>query len=568
MAVRPLVTTGVALASAGAIIAATPGLITPPNIAIAAASSASAAVAPKKPVSVKELKLLSLSQIDPQLMLDIFFRTNSWGGIVGGGSDAYYGGDNYGYYELLVQTGTDEGKPVYSYALDEDGYALYAYVDEDGVPSAGTDPIYVVDAEGNLVQVNGEGQNPVYESGDPIPGDSYRDGFVGLAYYLSDQILDEAIITGIPLLSDAASFVYNNVNPYFYEAGVEETVRVVLSELTGGPDGLVGQALATVDDVSHNWLTYTGMIATLAASGVPLAGPDLAAVTNIFFFGGVDVMDLGLNFSKEYNQGIDGVINYVVDRVLGTVLPGSETDSGTEEATATLASAKVTDTQDEEGPASPKLPDLGKLLSLKTPNIESPFAKLAEKLEQAPAEANLLKALDADKGAVEDKVTVEDTGTVDDKGTGTITPVADVEAPEAPEVEAPKAPEANAPKAPEFKLPELKLPERKVETTEAEADKAEADKPETDKPETDAAAKPATGSGRSLVRNGFVATPGGFTGTERKKTNGEKFVEKAAADLKKAFTPKPKQDTKPGGQTSTGDKGGSSSSSDSGGSDK
>lgn len=379
MAVRPLVTTGVALLSAGALVAGTPALFVPRDETAIVAGEASAAAPQKRAVTVNELKLLGLADLDPQFMSDIFFRTDGYGGHVGGTYDPYYGGDNYGLFELNVQTGGTAENPVYSPALDAKGNRLYAYLDEDGNPQVGDTAIYVKDANGNLTQVSGDEENPpTYASGNGISGEIYRDGLVGLAYYLGDLALEDVMGANVPLISDAAAFVYNNVTSYFYEGGIEETFRVVASELTGGINGPVGQALATAEFVSHNWLPIAGQLAVLAAAGVPLAGPDLAAATSIFFFGGPVVED-----GKSYNQGIDGVINYVVDRVLGAQAPGTETDpedtgesregadaASTKRSVATLASA------------SSALPSLKNLINLNVKADEAVPVEAA--VEQTP----------------------------------------------------------------------------------------------------------------------------------------------------------------------------------------
>lgn len=379
MAVRPLVTTGVALLSAGALVAGAPALFVPRDATAIVAGEASAAAPQKRAVTINELKLLGLADLDPQFMSDIFFRTDGYGGHVGGTYDPYYGGDNYGLFELNVQTGGTEENPVYSPALDAKGNRLYAYLDEDGNPQVGDTAIYVKDADGNLTQVSGDEENPpTYAPGNGIAGEIYRDGLVGLAYYLGDLALEDVMGANVPLISDAAAFVYTNVTSYFYEGGIEETFRVVASELTGGPSGLGAQLLAAAEDLSHNWLAYTGTVAILAASGVPLAGPDLAAATSIFFFGGPVVED-----GKSYNQGIDGVINYVVDRVLGAQAPGIETDpedTGEGEEGADAASTKRSVAA--LASASSALPSLKNLINLNVKADEA--APVEAAVEQTP----------------------------------------------------------------------------------------------------------------------------------------------------------------------------------------
>ncbi|WP_166906281.1 hypothetical protein [Mycobacterium sp. DL440] len=538
MAVRPLLTTGVVLASAGAIIAATPGLMTPPNIAIAASDAA--AMQSKKSVTVSELNLLGLSDIDINYLSDIFFRVDGYGGHVGSSYDPYYGGS----YELYVQDGVGEdGKPRWVRALNANGQALTTQLDADGVPYVGI-PVYVEDENGNLKLVNGEGDEPNYGTG-YIPGNITRDGLVGVAYYLGDQILDEIASAGVPLISDAADFAYLNFTSYLFEAGIEETIKVVASELTGGANGLVGQALATVEDLSHNWLTYTGAILTLAASGVPLAGPDLAAATSIFFFGGPVETD-----GKEYNQGIDGIINYVVDRVLGAPAPGAEPADPDEEGadaastksgTAVLASARKA------------LPALDKLINLK---------------------------LDTEDGkqAVEDSATVDKTESATEDGAETTTPATDVSQPEAPKFELPKLSNlkltlnpATAVKVPAA-VEEVKEPVSEEKSGETEEKTGEAEPKPSATDETSGKTEQKAGDTESAGAGATRGSANKFTPksrtTERKKSAGEKFVEKATKDLTKAFKPKTKAgaDQKGKSKTDTSSSGSSDTGSDSSGS--
>lgn len=524
MAVRPLVTTGVVLASAAAIVAATPGLMTPPNIAIAASDAS--AVGSKKSVSVDRLNLLALSDIDLQTISDIFFRVDSWGGIVGGTYDPYYGGSTYGLHELYVKVGEDaDGNPLYARALNAEGKSLNAYLDADGNPVIGDADVYVPDEDGNLQLVNGDGDEPVYDT-EPISGGIYRDGLVGLAYYLSDQILDEAVQSAVPFISDAASFLYNNVNPYFFEAGIEETFRAVASELTGGVNGPVGQALAVAEDLSHNWLTYTGVVLSLAASGVPLAGPDLAAATNIFFFGG-PLVDGG----KEYNQGIDGIINYVVDRVLGAPAPGSETEPPETEPESEVASAKSPTAV--LASADKALPALKKLISLDLKGEDA-------------ADADSVKLVNTLEVKDEEATTEE---TAEEAGVGTVTPAVEVSKPEVPKFELPKLPELDLGLTPKAEEKEVKEAVEDVKEPAAE-----------EKSEAAATADTGTAAGTTTKAPNKFA-PKSRT-TERKKSAGEKFVENATKSLEKAFKPT----TKAGAdkETAKGDTSKSDTGSDSG----
>ncbi|OCB51957.1 hypothetical protein A5722_29675 [Mycobacterium vulneris] len=524
MAVRPLVTTGVVLASAAAIVAATPGLMTPPNIAIAASDAS--AVGSKKSVSVDRLNLLALSDIDLQTISDIFFRVDGWGGNVGGTYDPYYGGSTYGLHELYVQVGQDEdGNPLYTRALNADGKALNAYLDADGNPTIGDADIYVADEDGKLQLVNGDGDEPVYGTA-PISGQIYRDGLVGLAYYLGDQLLDEVSQSGVPLISDAAAFMYNNVTSYFYEGGIEETFRVVASELTGGVNGPVGQALATVEDLSHNWLTYTGVVLTLVASGVPLAGPDLAAATSIFFFGG-PLEDGG----KEYNQGIDGIINYVVDRVLGAPAPSSETESPETEVASTKSRDAALASADKA------LPALNKLINLDL--------KAEEGTQAGTDSVELIKTLAV---KVDEGLSEEAAG---ESATGSVASAVEVSKPEPLKFELPKLPNLKlglTPKVEEKAAEEVKAPAAEEKSTEDQKSVKEPAAEEKSDEATTPDSGTASGSGTTTSKK---FEPKSRT-TERKQSAGEKFVEKATKNLEKAFKPTTKagaskQETAKGG---------------------
>lgn len=88
MAVRPLVTTGAALLSAGALVAATPALFVPKDeIAIAAPAAVS-----KPSLSVDQLRLLALSNITPEALYQVFFQ--GYGGIVTGEENGDCGADD------------------------------------------------------------------------------------------------------------------------------------------------------------------------------------------------------------------------------------------------------------------------------------------------------------------------------------------------------------------------------------------------------------------------------------------------------------------------------------------
>lgn len=71
-------------------------------------------------------------------------------------------------------------------------------------------------------------------------------GFVGLAYFLSDAALLSVADAGVPLVSDAADFAFENVTSYLFEVGAFAALHVALAESTGGPDTAIGQLLQAI----------------------------------------------------------------------------------------------------------------------------------------------------------------------------------------------------------------------------------------------------------------------------------------------------------------------------------
>jgi hypothetical protein len=156
----------------------------------------------------------------------------------------------------------------------------------------------------------------------PLNREIFVDGFTGVAYYLTDQFLHSVILADIPLVSDAAKFAYNNVSSYLFELGGWEAFRVAVSELTGGPKAPVGLALEAVE----NPVLFAGLALTGLTALAPLIGPDLSYATSIFFFGAEQIRPIGDEqyVVREYTPGAVGVVNYIVDRILGQAEPWYE----------------------------------------------------------------------------------------------------------------------------------------------------------------------------------------------------------------------------------------------------
>lgn len=207
MAVRPLVTTGAALISAGALVAATPALFVPKDeIAIAAPSMATA----PKQLTVDQVDLLALSL---QGLYQAFFQ-------------------GYGGY---ANPGTEE---VTTYERNPDG-------------------TLVLDANGDPIPITTE--EPVF--GDcTATGAVCLSGFPGAAYYLSDELLPLGDVDNI--------FFESGIVPFFQIAAqtiaaevdaLDPTGRLMLERrvtdfFEGGATQLVGNTL--LDNLSEGTVAY------------------------------------------------------------------------------------------------------------------------------------------------------------------------------------------------------------------------------------------------------------------------------------------------------------------------
>jgi hypothetical protein len=471
MAVRPLVTTGVALLSAGAIVAGTPALFVPRD-EITVASSAAEAPA-HRTLTAEQINLVALS--------------------LEGVLEAFNGGYGGHYYQGTVA--------ATAYVKDADGKLVKAVYDEDGTAllyDAEGYQLYGADVSGNLVAVTtADLKEPVqfyWYSGnaayDYAPGNCSasgamcHDGFTGLAYYLSDNILPLDIVDNIFFeagFSDGFAYLGSVIGTSIVDA-FDPTQRLQLSK--------------RVDEF------FAGGAAYLAYSIINDNLPDDA----------VGEWAKGLN-GTFYVDGILGVVDYMVETVKMLIAPDPEEANSTN----LLSTHEETEAESEStsGVSSTSLPNVSKLLSLPT-NVESPFKKLVEKLE-APADSKLVTTLDlkTDETKV-DAIKVDETA---DDSAEAVVPIAEVAEAETPQVKAPKRPELKLPeiKLPEIKLPEIKLPQREIESVDADADEAAtstesgtASKSTTETKsgtETKSTTETKSGTGTSLIRDSLVAKP-------------------------------------------------------------
>lgn len=482
MAVRPLVTTGVALLSAGALVAGTPALFVPRDEVTVAASTAEATV--HRTMTAEQINLVALSL---EAALGSFL--DGYGGYYYQG---YVPAPTPGY--ILNEDGTllldpDEDTPADTALVGPDGKPLYKDAEGKIPATVGDmgDGVQFYNALGNKVNEN------YYDPGNcSATGAVCHDGFTGLAYYLSDNILPLDVFDNIFFEAGATEFAYlGSVVAASIVDAFDPTQRLQLSKrvdefFTGGATMVVGSILN--DNLPD--------------------GSFAQDLSNSFFFGYGD------------DTGITAAVNYIVDTVRAVLTP--EEPSEEADTLSLLSTQEETTSKVEAGPGSvtsTTLPNLSKLLSLPT-DVESPFKKLVEKLE-APDESKLVKTLDLKTA----DAAVDETA---EGGTEAATPVVEVSKPEAPKFELPKldlglnlTPKTTVNEAAEVK--ETAAQEESEEKASSEEKAGTADSADT-------GATGATGK----TANKFA--PKSRT-TERKKSAGEKFVENATKNLEKAFKP-------------------------------
>lgn len=494
MAVRPLVTTGVALLSAGALVAGTPALFVPRDEITVAASTAEATV--HRTMTAEQINLVALS------------LEGALGSFLDGYGGYYYQGyvpaPTPGY--ILNEDGTkllepDEDTPANTALVGPDGKPLYR-LDADGqatIPATVGDMgagVQFYDRAGNKVNEN------FYDPGNcSATGAMCHDGFTGLAYYLSDNILPLDVFDNIFFEAGATEFAYlGSVVAASFVDAFDPTQRLQLSK--------------RVDEF------FTGGAAMVVGSILNDNLPDGSFVQNLsnsFFFGYGDA------------TGITAAVTYIVDTVRELIAApeSEETDN-----VSLLSAQQETPVKTEAEPGSvtsTSLPNVSKLLSLPT-DIESSFKKLAEKLE-APAESKLVKTLEV---KAED-TTVDEAAETVEESSGAVTPAVEVSKPEAPKFELPKLDLG------------LKLTPKTAITKEVTEVKETAAQDESE--EKAGGTESADAGATTKAPNKFA--PKSST-TERKKSAGERFVENATKNLEKAFKPTTKagadkQDTAKGG---------------------
>lgn len=497
MAVRPLVTTGVALLSAGALVAGTPALFVPRDEITVAASTAEAPA--QRTLTAEQIQLVALS------------LEGALGSFLDGYGGYYYQGyvplPSPGYVRNAAGELVDppEGTPAGTALLGPDGKPLYK--DVNGTLVAATvgdmgDDVQFYDAAGKKVNEN------FYDPGNcSATGAVCHDGFTGLAYYLSDNILPLDIVDNIFFEGGITDFAYlGSVVAAAAVDAFDPTQKLQLSK--------------RVDEF------FSGGASLVAYSIINDNLPDDA----------VGQWVKGLNYSF-FDGGVTAVVNYVVETVKQLTTPAEpEADAAGVSLLSAVEKVEEKAEADSGAVSSATLPNVGKLLSLPTPklDVESPIKKLAAQLE-APAEPK----------AVETAVVKDEEGApaeAAEEGTAApVTPAVEVTKPEAPKFELPKLPKLNLGLTPKVDTAQ-EVKEVKEPAAEEKSDEA-----------TTPDSGTASGSGTTTSKK---FEPKSRT-TERKQSAGEKFVEKATKNLEKAFKPTTKagaskQETAKGGTAKSG----------------
>lgn len=360
MAVRPLVTTGVALVSAGALVAGAPALFVP-HSEVTVASPTASTVEAHKTLTQEQINLLAFTVTGA---IDAFF--NGYGGLYAVGqvpATANYQ-DAAGNY-VPVTDDTPSTAELYS----ADGAALYV-LDETGDPVRAT--VANIGADGShqpFVDADGE---PVSES-DPgncsATGAICQDGFTGLAYYASDQLL--------PL---------GSIDNIFFEEGFTEFARIAAVTVAQAVDAVVPR------------LTLERRVNDFFAGGITLLTQNL--IDDNLPDGPVGSWVKGLN-DAFFEDGITGAVTYVVNAIISP--------TATESGIQALQVAEQDEVDAKSGVTSTGVPNFSKLLSLPTTklDVESPWKKPpAPKLLEKEDEVQVSENVD---GGTETTLVAEET---------------------------------------------------------------------------------------------------------------------------------------------------------------
>ncbi|MCI4674703.1 hypothetical protein [Candidatus Mycolicibacterium alkanivorans] len=296
--------TGVALASATAIVTSSPALFSPNDATVVGAPT------PTK-LSYAKYELTSITDI-------------TWQGIL----DAYWGG--YGDYigsccTTTAVTGVDPGLNYINDTNPDTENGIYPAV--GGAQPYPNDPYF---PGINKADQLSDGTWQYNRRG------VYRTGGTGVIYYLTDQVLDTATqLTGIPI----------NLDNYYFEAGGVSALTYVAAGEIFGPIG--GQVVATIQDlpyvIAQTFVSATSVLPTLNIGPVQVGGGILSRA----YFNGYPYL------GKKY-YGASAIAAYVIDSIV-TAFPASATAAAkTAAATPLSVSPAATSTPTTTGTVTEK----------------------------------------------------------------------------------------------------------------------------------------------------------------------------------------------------------------------
>ncbi len=291
---RPFLVTGAAVASAAAIVAASPTLVPSQDLVSGSARSVSA-----------NYELMALSDITIEGISNAYW--NGWGNYIG----------------ACCKTNGDPFDPSVLYPANADGSAPYV-----------SDPYYP-ELNGPVAYYPAGADKPsgYYYDQNPI----YLTGAAGVLYYLVDTTLYGTVDTDLYNYYFEVGWL-NGGNPNAAYSGVGAVIYVGLSQAFG-QDSAIGQLANTI---FHVGVTTTLQSAAVSLATVLVPAVDIGPVkvgagnlAGLYFF--------GVTPTGTYNYGTPGlsaILGYISTSIAGNIPSSAAVPAAG--ATATLAAASET----------------------------------------------------------------------------------------------------------------------------------------------------------------------------------------------------------------------------------
>lgn len=284
---RPFIVTGVALASAAAIVTATPEILPTNGVALAASSTSTASK-----ISYAKYELTAISDIS-----------------ISGINDAYWFGWG-GYIGACCTTDGEPFDPSVIYPANEDGSA--PYVSNPYYPGV-NGPVAVYNTDGTLAGYK-------YNQ-----GGNYVSGASGVLYYLTDNVLE----------SIAPQFDLDN---YFFEIGFPALPYVAAGEIfgTGSPIFQAAQSVfyyGIPNVINSIVVSAATLVPAFNIGPVPLGKGILAS---LYFYGQTPSGD------AYGSGGLSSILAYISTKIADATVPPPPSMAG-------AAAAIETAVKDVEG---------------------------------------------------------------------------------------------------------------------------------------------------------------------------------------------------------------------------